>query len=185
MTHLPTQALIFAIRAHDSIQQRRKYTDEPYVVHPIRVATLVATVTSQPEILSAALLHDVLEDVTPKRPSFGPEAIRVAFGEGVLRLVEELTDVFTAEAFPQLNRKERKKREADRLSGISPDAQLIKLADMLDNGGTVVTEAPDFARTYLSEKEHILSLMPRHAQNEALRKKAEALLAEAKRTLKF
>jgi (p)ppGpp synthase/HD superfamily hydrolase len=185
MTHLPTQALIFAIRAHDSIQQRRKYTDEPYVVHPIRVATIVATVTEKPEIISAALLHDVLEDVAPQQPAFGPEAIRTAFGEEVLRLVHELTDVFTSEAFPQVNRKDRKTREANRLAGISPEAQLVKLADLIDNGGAIVTEAPNFARTYLAEKEIILSLMPRYPQNEALRTRAEGLLAEAKRTLKF
>lgn len=184
MTPLPTQALIYAIRAHDSIGQRRKYTDEPYVVHPIRVATLVAAETDNADILSAALLHDVLEDVTPKNPRFDADSIRVTFGETVLRLVEELTDVFTTEAFPQVNRQERKKREAYRLAGISPEAQLVKLADLIDNGGTIVTEAaPGFARTYLAEKEVILNLMPQYPQNQTLRTRAEALLKEGLKTL--
>ena len=167
MTPLPTQALIYAIRAHDSIQQRRKYTDEPYVVHPIRVATIVAGQTENADILSAALLHDVLEDVAPKEPHYGPDSIRITFGETVLRLVHELTDVFTSEAFPQVNRKDRKLREANRLAGISPEAQLVKLADMIDNAGTIVTEAPNFARTYLAEKErvHGHSAHPRNAES--------------------
>ena len=50
----------FAGEAHAG--QIRKYTPEPYIVHPIRVMELCARYTLATPVLSAALLHDVLED---------------------------------------------------------------------------------------------------------------------------
>ena len=70
---LEQRALAFARRAHESIDHRRKYTDEPYIVHPIAVAELVKSVPHTPEMVAAAYLHDVVEDtpVTIVRPSGG------------------------------------------------------------------------------------------------------------------
>ena len=52
---------MFAIEAHGD--QRRKYTGEPYVVHPIQVADILEKeVEATTEMLAAAILHDVVED---------------------------------------------------------------------------------------------------------------------------
>lgn len=40
-----TKAKGFAIKAHDSIEHKRKYTDEPYHFHPEPVAKIVSSVT--------------------------------------------------------------------------------------------------------------------------------------------
>jgi acetylornithine/succinyldiaminopimelate/putrescine aminotransferase len=51
------------IDAHQFVGQTRKYTGEPYEVHPDAVRALVETVTKDPATLAAAHLHDVVEDV--------------------------------------------------------------------------------------------------------------------------
>jgi (p)ppGpp synthase/HD superfamily hydrolase len=54
------QIMPFAAQAHGS--QQRKYTDELYIVHPVRVMEICRGYTSNITLLAAALLHDVLED---------------------------------------------------------------------------------------------------------------------------
>ena len=43
-SELVTRARLFATAAHAAVGQRRKYTDEPYIVHPAEVAGIVASV---------------------------------------------------------------------------------------------------------------------------------------------
>ena len=147
----------FAHEAHDSIGQKRKYTFEPYWVHTDEVAATVATVTSDEDVIAAAHLHDVLEDVFPLDASFGPTKIRELFGERVLAMVVELTDVYTKENYPKLNRKDRKALERERVNSVSPEAKTVKLADLISNTASIVSQDKDFARVYLREK---LALLP-------------------------
>ena len=60
------KAYVFAMAAHAAVGQRRKYTNEPYIVHPAdTVATLQALPASSaitPALLIAMMLHDVIED---------------------------------------------------------------------------------------------------------------------------
>ncbi len=79
------EALEFAIKAHEG--QFRK-SGEPYVIHPILVATIVAYIAKDRTMVTAALLHDVAED-TP----YGIEDIKRGFGEDVAHLVEGLTKI--------------------------------------------------------------------------------------------
>lgn len=88
MNELEARAHAFATDAHGDIDQRRKYTGEPYIVHPIAVAELVRSVPHTPEMIAAALLHDVVED-TPVTI----EGIETEFGARVAELVGWLTDV--------------------------------------------------------------------------------------------
>ena len=50
----------FATKAHDG--QFRKGTKRPYIVHPIEVGDIVSTMTTDEEVISAAILHDTIED---------------------------------------------------------------------------------------------------------------------------
>ena len=54
-----TAAVAFAARAHEG--QTCRSTDAPRIVHPMEVAAIAATMTSDHEILAAAMLHDVIE----------------------------------------------------------------------------------------------------------------------------
>ena len=151
------KARIFAIAAHSSIGQVRKFTGEPYHTHVLRVAELVSTRTQDQEVLAAACLHDVLEDVEPHNPEFSRQRILDEFGQGVLDLVLELTDVYTKDNYPDLNRKARKKLEAERLAGISERAKLIKRADLHDNNSSIL--GTSFEKTWLEEKKLLDELL--------------------------
>lgn len=101
---LVERARRYATKAHAAIDQRRKYTDDPYIVHPQAVMELVRSVPHTEEMLAAAWLHDTVED-TPT--TLGD--IESHFGPKVAELVRMLTNVSRAE---DGNRFERKPRSA-------------------------------------------------------------------------
>jgi len=77
----------------------------------------------------------------------------------ITKTVLELTDVYTSERFPWLNRKQRKLYEAIRLGGVSDMAKNVKFGDMIDNTSSIVQHDKNFAKTYLQEKIEMLSKM--------------------------
>jgi GTP pyrophosphokinase/guanosine-3',5'-bis(diphosphate) 3'-pyrophosphohydrolase len=79
------KALDFSISAHDG--QSRK-SGEPYVVHPILVASIVAYFGSDKNMIMAALLHDVVEDT-----EFTIDYVTEHFGKTVAHYVEGLTKI--------------------------------------------------------------------------------------------
>jgi len=151
------KAKLFAVEAHSSIGQLRKFTGEPYHVHVHAVAELVSTKTNDEEVLAAACLHDVLEDVSPTMPQYGAEAIRAEFGDRVLSIVIELTNVFTKANYPELNRKKRKQLEAERLAQVSEEAKLIKRADLFDNSKSI--KGTSLEKVWIQEKEVLDTLL--------------------------
>lgn len=165
MADLETRALLFAIKAHDSINQRRKYDNAPYIVHPIRVAAIVRSVPHTEEMIAAAYLHDVVED-TPVTI----EEIEQEFGPTVRELVAWLTDISKPE---DGNRKTR--RAIDRMHTMqsTPDAKTIKIADLIDNTSDIEPNDPGFWHVYRKEK--ILCL------TEALREGDQTLWLQAAR----
>lgn len=90
---LEEQARRYATQAHAAAGQRRKYTDEPYIVHPAAVAELVRSVTDDEQMIAAAWLHDTVED-TPSTL----QDIESHFGPRVAKLVDMLTDSAQPEA---------------------------------------------------------------------------------------
>ncbi len=162
MTFEGVEAIIldFANSAHRG--QKRKYTGEDYIEHPIAVAKRIKTDYGNENMVCAALLHDVLEDTDVDHSQLRAFLHRTCTGiaaEEILRLVVELTDVYTKEDFEYLNRAERKRREAQRLAQVSYNAQCIKLADIRDNQESIVQHDPKFAKVFMSEKEFLLGLM--------------------------
>jgi guanosine-3',5'-bis(diphosphate) 3'-pyrophosphohydrolase len=162
MKTLVEKAKRFAHEAHDSIGQKRKYSGEPYWVHTDEVASIVAEVAVSPfdnneAIIAAAHLHDVLEDVFPLNVKYNHNLIRDLFGFEVLDMVIDLTDAYTKEAYPNLNRAERKKRERERIANTSPASKTVKLADLISNTASIARDDKDFARVYLREK---MALLP-------------------------
>jgi (p)ppGpp synthase/HD superfamily hydrolase len=162
LPHMETLEKIqhFADAAHGN--QMRKYTPERYIAHPLRVMHLCSAFTTDETILASALLHDVLEDteVTPEDirtflfPLLGKQGT-----EKTLHLVTELTDVYIKRDYPHLNRRKRKQMERARMAGISPEAQTVKYADILDNCREIVSHDPSFARVFLRECKHLLKHM--------------------------
>jgi len=147
----------FAEMAHRG--QTRKYTVEPYIVHPVRVMEICRQVTCDTKVLCAALLHDVLEDTAVTAyeiHSYLYALLGTPGAKQTLDLVVELTDVYTKSAYPEWNRRKRKEAETERLAGISPAAQTIKYADILDNITAIVLNDPGFARVFVRESDALL-----------------------------
>jgi len=152
--------LEFATEAHQG--QKRKYTNDDYIVHPIAVAKLVHERYEDNNMTCAAFLHDVLEDTAVTHSelrTFLHKTFSVESAEDVLSLVVELTDVFTKEAFPHYNRKQRKDLEALRLAYASKRAKQIKKADIEHNSESILEHDPKFAKVFLAEKDHLMSYM--------------------------
>jgi len=79
------KALKFAIKAHSG--QKRK-SGEDYVIHPILVAVITSFFSNDEDVITAAILHDVVED-TPYTIYY----IKDEFGKEVAKLVEGLTKI--------------------------------------------------------------------------------------------
>jgi len=134
--------------------QKRRYTGEPYFTHCYNVARGVAKLVQDQEMIAAAFLHDTVEDTSVTIDEIGE-----IFGERVAGLVYDLTDHFTPENYPHMNRAKRKALEAKRLGTIHVDAKLIKWCDLADNTANIVAHDPGFAKIYLVEKAQVLKEM--------------------------
>jgi (p)ppGpp synthase/HD superfamily hydrolase len=143
------KALEFARKAHKG--QVRKYTGEPYVVHPIEVMGIVRGVTDDPEMQAAALLHDVVEDCPVTI-----EDIEQSFGSRVAALVDDLTDVSKPE---DGNRAVRKELDRQHTAKASPAAKTIKLADLISNSRSIIRFDPNFAKVFMKEKARLLEVL--------------------------
>lgn len=82
---LPRQALQFAITKHGS---QRRVSGEPYISHPLAVAELVAGLVPEPATITAAILHDVIEDTDCETCD-----LEGMFGAEVAFLVDGVTNV--------------------------------------------------------------------------------------------
>ena len=161
------RALLFAEYAHEG--QTRKYTGEPYINHPVAVASLVAKYHPyRNDMIIAALLHDTVEDTAVTQ-----DEIRQKFGEDVAWLVFWLSDVSKPE---DGNRVIRKEKDRKRISMAPAEAKTIKLADLIDNSSSIIKYDPAFAKIYMKEKELLL---------EVLKEGNSALLGQARAIVKL
>ncbi len=145
------KAETFATAAHAAVGQLRKYTNEPYIVHPLEVCDLVRNVTDNHKMLAAALLHDVVEDTKIELRD-----IQKHFGEEVATLVYYLTDISKPS---DGNRTARKFIDLEHIAKAPPEAKTIKLADLISNTSTIVKHDPEFAKVYLHEKANLLQVL--------------------------
>ena len=149
-------------------EQTRRYSPDRYIVHPVRVMETCRKYADSIIIPAAALLHDVLEDTRTTKdeirnfllPQMGEEKTT-----RTVRLVEELTDIYTKKEYPQWNRRKRRTKEAERLAKISAEGQTIKYADIIDNSLDIHKAETDFARVFLFECRAILKAMPKGNEN--------------------
>ena len=129
--NLVLKATQFAALKH--CDQRRKDGKTPYIIHPISVAMILAEIGSieDLEILSAALLHDTLEDTDTSA-----HELDKIFGSRVRIIVEELTDN------DMLTFSQRKQMQIDNAPYLSKDATLVRIADKISNVSDVIENPP-------------------------------------------
>ena len=137
------QAYLVGADAHAG--QTRK-SGEPYITHPVAVATLLADLRMDAETIIAAILHDTLEDTRLDR-----ERIAESFGEVVAELVEGVTKLDSV----RFRSRQEAAAESFRkmLLAMARDLRviLIKLADRLHNMRTLGAKEADSRRRIARE----------------------------------
>ena len=144
-------ALMLSIEAHGD--QRRKYTGELYVTHPIHVAQILEdNIEHTTEMIAAALLHDVVED-TPVTFS----DLTAKFGDHIAELVHFCSNVSEKE---DGNRAFRKKMDADHFALGPPESQSIKIADLISNSESIIVhDQKFFHKAFKHEKQYMLNIL--------------------------
>jgi len=129
--NLVLKATQFAALKH--CDQRRKDGKTPYIIHPISVAMILSEIGSieDPEILSAALLHDTLEDTDTSAHELDKN-----FGSRVRIIVEELTDN------DMLTFLQCKQMQIENAPYLSKNATLVRIADKISNVSDVIENPP-------------------------------------------
>ena len=125
-TSILDKAIVFAVKAHQGVERKGK--GFPYIVHPLESVAIAATMTSDQELLAAAVLHDTVEDTAVTHKDIERE-----FGKRVAQLVEAESDI----EFEGKSREEswrlRKEEAIERLSAASNDVKMVALSDKLSN----------------------------------------------------
>ena len=154
-TSLVEDAYLTAKEAHKN-QKRR--SGEPYIIHPLSVAIILAELEMDKETIAAALLHDVAEDT-----DFGLDQICEKFGNEITELVDGVTKLTKIQYTS-----DKIERQAENLRkmflAMAKDIRviIIKLADRLHNMRT-------------------LQFMPREKQKEKARETMEIYAPIAQR----
>jgi (p)ppGpp synthase/HD superfamily hydrolase len=107
--------------------QKQRVNGNPYVEHPLAVARDVSEAGFEPEMVAAALLHDIVED-----SDVTVDELRERFGEQVAGLVEAMTDEGEVEPYER-----RKALHRERVVAAGPEAAAIFAADKLNNVRTL------------------------------------------------
>ena len=137
------RAYVYSAKVHDG---QERLSGEPYLIHPLEVAGILAEMRLDAVTLAAGLLHDTLEDTLTTR-----EEIERLFGAEVAFLVEGLTKIARLEFTSQRERQAENFRKM--LLAMSKDIRilLIKLADRLHNMRTLAHMQEDPARRIAQE----------------------------------
>jgi GTP pyrophosphokinase len=129
------RAYVFSALEHKG---QIRHSGEPYLVHPLEVADILAEMKLDAVCIAAGLLHDVVEDTLTT-----PDRIREKFGEDVAHIVEGVTKIG---AIPFSSTEERQAENFRKmLLAMVDDIRviLVKLADRLHNMRTLQHMADD------------------------------------------
>src|SRR5213082_2410780 len=135
---LVKKAYVYSAKVHQG--QVRK-SGEPYLVHPLEVAGLLADLKLDEASIVAGLLHDTIEDTLAK-----PEEIKELFGNEVLDLVEGVTKLGTFQSSQTTSVEEKQAKNFRKmLVAMAKDIRviLVKLADRTHNMRTLEHMKPE------------------------------------------
>ncbi|MDT8382063.1 MAG: HD domain-containing protein [Brevefilum sp.] len=126
-------AVVFAAEKHQG-QVRKNKHHSPYITHPLLVAKAIYEIGTIDEtyILTAAILHDTLEDTRTTA-----QEIADRFGDRVLSIVLEVTDDKSEEKM------DRKRNQVIHAPNLSYEGRIIKLADKLINFRDILNDPPE------------------------------------------
>jgi (p)ppGpp synthase/HD superfamily hydrolase len=132
------RAIVFATKAHSGTL--RKKDGIPYILHPMEVASIAGGITTDEEVLTAALLHDTVEDTDVTL-----DTIKSQFGDRVAALVASETEDKRRDRSPAETWMQRKVESLAALrNAVDPGVRVLWLSDKLAN-------MRSFARQYEKE----------------------------------
>ncbi|NLD61693.1 bifunctional (p)ppGpp synthetase/guanosine-3',5'-bis(diphosphate) 3'-pyrophosphohydrolase [Candidatus Sumerlaeota bacterium] len=105
---------------------------DPYFVHPVRTAQILADFCPDTDGIIAALLHDTIEDC-----NLSPQVLQDTFGETVLMLIEGVTKISNLHFYSKHEEKSENLRKMILAMGKDLRVIFIKLADRLHNMQTM------------------------------------------------
>ncbi|HFP9309409.1 TPA: HD domain-containing protein [Raoultella ornithinolytica] len=151
---IPVQAMarMFAAGAHYAVKQKRKYTNEDYITHPMAVAELVELHGGTDKMIAAAYLHDVVEDT-----GVTFDDLRKQFGAEITNMVFALTNMAKPEDGDRLKRFMINVQALR--NNLDMQTRVIKLADLLHNTSSIVKHDQKFASVYLAEKVFMIDVL--------------------------
>lgn len=142
-TDIVRRAYDFAYLHH---KDQKRFSGEPYIIHPLEIAIILATLKLDTTTITAALLHDVVEDT-----GITLETIRELFGEDIALLVDGVTKISS------IKKKSKSIEQAHNirkmLLATIKDVRviIIKLADKLHNMRTIMF-LPEHKQTRISQE---------------------------------
>lgn len=169
--NLLKQAYIVARNAHEG---QFRSSGEPYITHPLAVARILAEMRMDHETLSAALLHDVIEDT-----EVSYETLAAQFGKNIADLVEGVSKL------DKLKFRDKKEAQAENfrkmMMAMVQDIRviLIKLTDRTHNMRTLGALRPDKRRRIARETLEIYSPIANRLGINAIKNELEELGFEA------
>lgn len=119
-----SQAIAYAARMHEGAV--RKGTAVPYIVHPMEAAAIAATLTTDPSVLAAAVLHDVIEDCGVSEAELAAQ-----FGARVAHLVMSETQLQRGD--PRETWESRKREALEKIAMGDREVKILALSDKLSN----------------------------------------------------
>lgn len=137
------RAYFYAEQAHDG--QRRK-SGEPYVTHPLAVASILAGMHMDHQSLMAAMLHDVIEDTEVSR-----EGLENQFGQAVADIVDGVSKLTHLEFETRAEAQAENFQKMVLAMAVDIRVILVKLADRLHNMRTLGAMPPEKQRRIARE----------------------------------
>ena len=125
------KAISFATKAHEG--QVRKGTTRPFIMHPLEVGKIVATMTEDEEVICAAILHDTIEDCE----GITEEILAKEFSPRIASLVEQESEDKSKSWM------ERKTHTIAHMKVAPWEVQMIGLADKLSNMRDIDRDYPE------------------------------------------
>ncbi len=160
--------------ARDAHEGQSRSSGEPYITHPVAVASIIAEMRLDHEAVMAALLHDVIED-TP----YTEEQLKDEFGASVAEIVEGVSKL------DKLKFRTRQEAEVANfrkmILAMTKDIRvvLIKLADRTHNMRTLSALRPDKRRRIAKETLEIYAPLAHRLGIEHIKNELEDLGFEA------
>ena len=121
------EAIIFATKAHSG--KNRKGSSLPYILHPLEAGSIAASMTSDEEVITAAILHDTIEDTDTTEKD-----LKEKFGDRVAYIVANESEDKMKDLPKEDSWVLRKQATIDHLNNCKDiDIKIVAMSDKLSN----------------------------------------------------